>query len=180
MRIHAFPTLVAGGFKKTKCLGYVMQHSSRRIPRQDNSCPTGFYKSGNYYKASGGSDKQVINREPGAKCPTGWYKSYGNARNMASEFALAYIHKEIDRNHRSSISNTPGNSVGIGNSIGRPAAGIRQNSMYYMVLAGPRFGVCIYKRHLESGDKGITGPGACWKLGHVLPSGLDTVDQVWP
>jgi hypothetical protein len=47
------------------------------IPRQGNSCPTGTYKSGDYCKASGGSDKQVITREPGAKCPTGWYKSDG-------------------------------------------------------------------------------------------------------
>jgi hypothetical protein len=38
--------------------------------------------------------------------------------------------------------------------------------------------LCLYKHHLESWDKGITGPGACCKSGHVLPFRLDTVDQV--
>jgi hypothetical protein len=49
-----------------------------------------------------------------------------------------------------------------------------------MVLAELGFGLCIYKRHLKGGDKGITGPGACWKLGHALPFQLGTVDQVSP
>jgi hypothetical protein len=40
--------------------------------------------------------------------------------------------------------------------------------------------LCIYMRQREMPDKGITGPGACCKLGHVLPSALDTVDHIWP
>jgi hypothetical protein len=42
-----------------------------------------------------------------------------------------------------------------------------------MVLAGPRFGVCIYKRHLESWDKGLLGQvfaanwGMCSHLGSI-------------
>ena len=47
------------------------------INKSGDRCPTGFYSSGNYCKAYGGSDKQVISREPDAKCPTGWYKSKG-------------------------------------------------------------------------------------------------------
>jgi len=59
MRIHAFPTLVAGGFKKTKC-------------------PTGYYKSGGEYcKPISSSDREAQPRDKGGKCPTGWRKSGG-------------------------------------------------------------------------------------------------------
>ena len=45
------------------------------IPRQGDSCPTGFYKSGNYCKRMSSSEKEALPKERGKKCPTGWRKS---------------------------------------------------------------------------------------------------------
>jgi hypothetical protein len=52
MWIHAFSTLVAGRYMKTKCPGCPMQEPPLDTPRIGDSCPPSTYRSGDYCGAN--------------------------------------------------------------------------------------------------------------------------------
>ncbi len=45
------------------------------IVKHGKDCPTGFYSAGNYCKRMSNSDREAIPRKDGGKCPTVWYQS---------------------------------------------------------------------------------------------------------